>query len=67
MQYRSEWEDQHLPHTWTATTVLLIAGPILTVQWLWSTLWLRRYRQGPIEWLWRRATWSHRQPLRHAA
>ncbi|GAA0995885.1 hypothetical protein GCM10009555_090760 [Acrocarpospora macrocephala] len=56
-----------LPHTWPATTVLLIATAILTVQWLWSTLWLRRYRQGPIEWLWRWATWSHRQPLRHTA
>ncbi|MEV2271936.1 DUF418 domain-containing protein [Nonomuraea africana] len=27
---------------------------------LFSILWLRRYRQGPIEWLWRWATWAHR-------
>ncbi|WP_155349010.1 DUF418 domain-containing protein [Acrocarpospora pleiomorpha] len=55
-----------LPNTWPSTTIVLIAGAILTIQWLWSTLWLRRYRQGPIEWLWRWATWAHRQPLRHA-
>lgn len=39
------------------------AGIVLTAQWLMSTLWLRRYRQGPIEWLWRWATWAHRPPL----
>ncbi|MEU8171503.1 DUF418 domain-containing protein [Microbispora hainanensis] len=52
------------PHTWPASTVLLIAGVILAVQWVWSTLWLRRYRQGPLEWLWRWATWARRPPLR---
>ncbi|GAB3151627.1 DUF418 domain-containing protein [Microbispora hainanensis] len=51
------------PHTWVASTVLLIAGVILAVQWVWSTLWLRRYRQGPLEWLWRWATWARRPPL----
>ncbi|RVX37890.1 putative membrane protein YeiB [Nonomuraea polychroma] len=52
------------PDTWSSTTVLLIAGPVLAVQWLWSALWLRRFRQGPIEWLWRWATWGRRPPLR---
>ncbi|WP_214411380.1 DUF418 domain-containing protein [Sphaerisporangium fuscum] len=52
------------PHTWPLTTILLIAGAILTVQWGWSTLWLRRYTQGPLEWLWRWATWARRPPLR---
>ncbi|WP_147944797.1 DUF418 domain-containing protein [Microbispora sp. CSR-4] len=52
------------PHTWPGSTVLLIAGVILAVQWVWSTLWLRRYRQGPLEWLWRWATWARRPPLR---
>jgi uncharacterized protein len=49
---------------WSETIVLLIAGAILTAQWVFSTLWLRRYRQGPLEWLWRWATWAHRPPLR---
>ncbi|MEV4572180.1 DUF418 domain-containing protein [Nonomuraea jabiensis] len=38
------------------------AGAILAAQWLFATLWLRRHRQGPVEWLWRRATWA-RHPL----
>jgi uncharacterized protein len=48
------------PESWPSVTVLLIACGILAVQWLWSTLWLRRYRQGPLEWLWRWATWARR-------
>jgi uncharacterized membrane protein YeiB len=54
------------PERWSSKTVLVIAGTILTVQWLCSTLWLRHYRQGPLEWLWRWATWARRPPLRHA-
>ncbi|GAA5086153.1 putative membrane protein YeiB [Thermocatellispora tengchongensis] len=52
------------PHEWPSATVFLIAGAILAVQWVFSTLWLRRYRQGPLEWLWRWATWARRPPLR---
>ncbi|MGW5689086.1 DUF418 domain-containing protein [Nonomuraea sp. NPDC003754] len=52
------------PDGWTSAMVVAIAGAILAVQWLWSTLWLRRYRQGPLEWLWRWATWARRPPLR---
>ncbi|MEV4189225.1 DUF418 domain-containing protein [Streptosporangium canum] len=55
------------PDDWSQTTVLLIAGVILVPQWLVSTLWLRRYRQGPLEWLWRWATWARRPPLRRAS
>ena len=50
--------------SWPASTVVLIAATVLMVQWLWSTLWLRHFRQGPLEWLWRWATWLHRPPLR---
>ncbi|WP_248964498.1 DUF418 domain-containing protein [Sphaerisporangium perillae] len=52
------------PDGWPLTTVFLIAAVILTAQWVFSTLWLRRYRFGPLEWLWRWATWAHRPPLR---
>lgn len=51
---------------WSAQTVLVIAAAVLALQWLWSVLWLRRYRQGPVEWLWRWATWWRRPPLRAA-
>jgi uncharacterized membrane protein YeiB len=52
------------PENWSSGTVLAIAGAILAAQWVFGTLWLRRYRQGPLEWLWRWATWAHRSPLR---
>lgn len=55
------------PETWPAGTVVLTAGTIVAGQWLLSTLWLRRYRQGPLEWLWRWATWARRPPLRVAS
>ncbi|MEU8378746.1 DUF418 domain-containing protein [Streptosporangium sp. NPDC048865] len=46
------------PDGWPSATVLLIAGAVLVPQWLVSTLWLRRHRQGPMEQLWRWATWG---------
>jgi uncharacterized protein len=48
---------------WSQTTVWLIAGAILSAQWLFSTLWLGRCRYGPVEWLWRWATWARRPAL----
>ncbi len=45
---------------WPVTTFLTVAGSIITVQWLWSTLWLRAHRHGPLEYLWRWATWLRR-------
>ncbi|MFI6816528.1 DUF418 domain-containing protein [Nonomuraea sp. NPDC050328] len=41
-----------------------LAAGILVVEWLFATLWLSRFRQGPVEWLWRWATWAERPPLR---
>ncbi|GGN72694.1 hypothetical protein GCM10010112_41320 [Actinoplanes lobatus] len=43
---------------WDTGTVVLITVSVLTLQWIWSVLWLRRFRQGPAEWLWRRLTWG---------
>lgn len=58
-----------LPHQTSWTLVLTISAVILVGQWIAATLWLRRYRQGPLEWLWRCATWASLEPLRvqHAA
>ncbi|MCD2198046.1 DUF418 domain-containing protein [Actinomycetospora endophytica] len=39
---------------------------ILIVQAVWSPLWLRRFRYGPVEWGWRCLTWGRRAPLRRA-
>lgn len=50
------------PDTWSGATVLVIAAAILAAQWTVSTLWLRRFPHGPLEWLWRRATWAGVRP-----
>jgi uncharacterized protein len=34
---------------------------------LFSAVWLRLFRFGPAEWLWRSATYARWQPLRRAA
>lgn len=45
-------------------TALALAVGILVAQQLVSTWWLSRYRQGPLEWLWRWATWGRRPAFR---
>lgn len=37
---------------------------IWVVQLIWSPLWLRRFRFGPVEWAWRSLTYWQKQPLR---
>ncbi|MFC8192966.1 DUF418 domain-containing protein [Cellulomonas sp. NPDC057328] len=51
-----------LPHAEGWTGMLLAAAGIVLLQWAASTLWLRRFAQGPLEWLWRRGTWWGRGP-----
>jgi uncharacterized membrane protein YeiB len=38
-------------------TAMVVCAAILVLQWIWSTLWLRFVGQGPVERLWRMATW----------
>jgi len=47
-------------------TVMLIAVAIFAVLLVFARLWLRYFRQGPWEWLWRCLTRLERQPLRRA-
>jgi uncharacterized protein len=37
---------------------------IWILQLAWSSLWLRHFRYGPAEWIWRSLTYWRRQPLR---
>jgi uncharacterized protein len=39
---------------------------VYVLQAVLSSCWLRRYRFGPMEWLWRTGTYATIQPLRHA-
>lgn len=41
-----------------------IAVLIFAAQILFSVLWLRSFRHGPMEWLWRSFTYGVRQPMR---
>ena len=43
---------------------LLIVAAIWAIQLALSPLWLRHYRFGPAEWIWRSLTYWQRQPLR---
>ncbi len=47
----------------TNSDTLLIALAVVALQVVLSTLWLRRYRFGPLEWLWRSGTYLRWQPL----
>jgi uncharacterized protein len=49
----------------TNTQTLLIALGIIGLQIILSGLWLKHYRFGPLEWLWRSATYLQWQPMRH--
>lgn len=52
------------PHSTAWNQVLPLAAVILLAQCGASTLWLRYWRQGPLEWLWRWASWLQRPALR---
>ena len=43
---------------------LLISLAVFAVQILWSHWWLAHFRFGPLEWLWRMATYGKLQPMR---
>lgn len=48
--------------------IILVLTPIVVIiQVLYSRWWLARYRFGPLEWLWRTATYGKAQPIRLAA
>ena len=43
---------------------MLIVVAIILFQLYFSAWWLKRYRFGPLEWLWRSLTYKQRQPMR---
>lgn len=44
--------------------MIYIVIAIWIIQMFWSKPWLRRFRFGPFEWLWRTLTYGKRQPMR---
>ena len=47
-------------------TLLWSAG-LLALQTYWSVLWLKHYRMGPFEWVWRLCTWLRAPAMRRGA
>lgn len=52
-----------LPDSRSWAAVFAVCAAILVVQWACSTLWLRSFRYGPLEWVWRWVTWWRRPAL----
>ena len=50
----------------TALTIPLTMA-IFAAQLIWSPAWLKRFRFGPVEWVWRSLTYGERQPMRRLA
>lgn len=50
----------------TPSLGVLLALAVWSVQIPASVLWLRHFRFGPAEWLWRSLTYGHAQPMRVA-
>jgi uncharacterized protein len=44
----------------------LVVLAVWIINIVWSTLWLRHYRYGPAEWMWRSLTYWQRQPMLRA-
>jgi uncharacterized protein len=42
----------------------LIVAEICLLQLVFSVIWLRNFRMGPAEWLWKSLTYNRKQPIR---
>jgi uncharacterized protein len=49
------------------TGMAAITVTLFAVQLAASTWWLRRFRFGPVEWMWRTLTYGHRPAMRNTA
>lgn len=54
---------EQLPRAWQ----LLFAVAMFALQVVISHVWLARFRQGPMEWLWRASTYLRLPPMRRGA
>jgi uncharacterized protein len=46
------------------TQVMMLTVPILALQLVVSSVWLRHFQFGPVEWLWRTVSYRQVQPMR---
>jgi len=48
----------------TAFWMMVTMLTIWAIQIMWSVIWMRNFRFGPVEWAWRSATYRRKQPFR---
>jgi len=48
---------------WDRTQLLALIVTIIVFELLFSWLWFRKFQFGPVEWLWRTATYGKLQPM----
>lgn len=51
---------------WDRVTIYLVPPVIWLLMLLWSKPWLKHFRYGPLEWLWRTLARGQLQPMRKA-
>jgi uncharacterized protein len=44
--------------------LLYVVAAVWAVNLLFSTIWLKHFRFGPVEWVWRSLAYGKRQPMR---
>jgi uncharacterized protein len=50
----------------TPLPAMLLSAAVYSGELLLSVWWLRRYKFGPLEWVWRSLTYGHTQPFRRS-
>lgn len=50
--------------SWGLFALVMLGLLIYILQWALSSLWLKRYLYGPLEWLWRTGTYMKLQPFK---
>ncbi|NMF00352.1 DUF418 domain-containing protein [Aneurinibacillus aneurinilyticus] len=55
----------HLFNNISSAAGFLLCLVIYLFQVIFSFFWLKRYRFGPLEWLWRSLTYGYVQPIKH--
>jgi len=44
--------------------IYYVVGAVWLIEIIWSNIWLRHFRFGPLEWLWRSLTYWRKQPMK---
>ncbi|GAA4022283.1 DUF418 domain-containing protein [Sphingomonas swuensis] len=51
---------------WGMADMTLVAAIVIALELVAAVLWMRRFENGPMEWLWKSLAYQQRQPFRRA-